>query len=383
MHAERSSGLMAFLEDLPDPRAHNTVHRLTDIVALAIIAVMADCDSWVDVADFCQAHEAMLGRHLPLPGGIPSHDTFDRLFERLDPVAFERVFQAFCQSLGDEPGPAEQPDPTPGSLHLAVDGKTARRSFASASEANPVHMVTAFAVGQKLVFGQLATDQKSNEITAIPKLLGMLDLKDAVVSVDAGGCQREIARVIREGGGDYLLQVKKNQPTLLRMAEEGFDEPEPVGRGFAPAERGHGRIELRSLETIDAVAAGVDPTRWPDARTLIRLRAVRDLDGEVSGQDRYYVTSLAGDDATGLLALCRDHWKVENQLHWCLDVGYREDGCRVRKGHGAQNLNRVRKIGMNLLRSAEPPKKNMSLRRRRKACVYDEAYLLRVLMMQP
>ena len=369
MDASSPRDLIVHLQDLPDPRHHNVVHCASNLVVMALVAIIADCDDWEQVADFCAHHRYWFEQYLDLPKrGTPSHDTFDRFFGLLDPDAFEAFFQAYTQDLA---GRAPQPGGTCGGLEpLAVDGKCARRSFKDANRNSAVHLVSAWCGKQGITLGQIATDIKSNEITAIPRLLEMLDLRQRLVTIDAAGCQKDIAGLIVNKGGDYLLQIKANQPTLLAQAKAGFEE-QPIqttaGESF---EDTHGRVESRTLTTIHAEDAGVDCSAWLGAKTIVRLRSVRVVKGKCHDEDRYYLTSVEPEglkDAQQLLTKCRGHWGIENSLHWVLDVAYREDESRIRMHHGAENAGRLRRLTQNIIKLGPSPRKKMSIKRKRMA----------------
>ncbi len=263
-------------------------------------------------------------------------------------------------------------------LSAAIDGKVSRRSFRGVDKKNPIHMVSAWSSESGLVLGQLSTHEKSNEITAIPKLLDTVDVRGVVVTIDAMGCQRDIAKKIIDKGGDYILQIKGNQPTLEQETADAFEElPITAKSTLRPVETGHGRMESRTLEAMPAAAAGVDPELWPGAKTVIRLRSVRSVGSECSAEDRYYLTSLGDGDPDDLLRRCRGHWGIENSVHWCLDMTFREDESRVREGHGAENVSRLRRLTLNLLLPAKRALKR-SLEQTRLKCAWDFDFLIRV-----
>ncbi len=377
MDAKGPRDFIAIFNQLPDYRAHNVVHKLTNIVALAIIAVCCGEDTWEDVAEFCEDNIEMLKLFLDLPNGVPSHDTFGRVFRHLDPDAFEMVFQQYTDSLA-KAGKAHGIDTTK-LMPVAVDGKTIRRSFSDASRSSAVHMVSAWCGVQGLTLGQIATDAKSNEISAIPRLMKMLDLRNRMVTIDAIGCQTKIAKEIREGKGDYILQIKGNQESLLKKTKQAFEHLPAISETDPPAAYQHGRVELRSLRTVSAVEAGVNPEQWLGTQTLLEVRCLRAIKGEISRSRRYYLTSLPAADAEDLLARCRGHWGIENTVHWSLDMTYREDESRIRKDNGAQNMARVRRLAMNLMKKTPAKKKNMSMRGKRKKCGRKPEFLLKVL----
>lgn len=362
MDAQATEEILRFFRDVADPRAANARHRFGDILCLAVMAVMCGAQGWAAVEAWGLMRKDQLKLFLPLPHGIPSHDTFDRVFAMLDPLKFEAAFNAFAAALVRGSG---------GSF-VAVDGKTLRRSWKKAWSKTPVHMVSAFAAHNRLVLGQLACDDKSNEITTIPKLLKMLHLAGLTVTIDAMGCQREIARQIIDQEGHYILAVKENQPTLHAKVTKLLDEA--ILEGFKGMRHGfygqtdeknnHGRIETRRVWVSDQVHWLGDELlgQWPGLASVIVVESVRqdlgDLSGKVTTQRRYYISSRAGTDAKMLAAGIRGHWGIENSLHWQLDVSMDEDQCRLRVKHGAENFSRLRRFALNKLKRWEIRKEN-------------------------
>jgi predicted transposase YbfD/YdcC len=387
MDAQATEGLLRFFRDLHDHRAANAWHRLEDLLAIAILAVLCGAEGWAAVEAWGRGNIEWLSTFLELPHGIPSHDTFDRLFARLDPLAFEACFTTWTGALVKNGG----------GLFVAVDGKTLRHSWRHAWSKTPVHLVSAFVSKNHVVLGQLATDCKSNEITAIPKLLAMLDLAGCTVTIDAMGCQRQIAQQIVTGGGHYLLAVKDNQPTLYAKVKGLLDEMilekfKGVRHGvFEETDTGHGRIETRRAWATDEVNwLGVELLeQWPGVACLVAVECTRqdlgDLSGKVSCERRYFISSHATTDAAFLAEGVRAHWGVENGLHWCLDVGMREDECRLRVDHGAENFSRLRRIALNKLKRWEIRKENgkvmkAGIRLKQQACGWSRKFLLEALL---
>ena len=369
----------AHFAGLTDPRVERTrVHRLGELVTIALCAVLCGADDWVAVETFGRAKEAWLRTFLSLPGGIPSHDTFGRVFARLDPAEFQQCFLAWVQAvLGAMPGQV-----------VAVDGKTLRRSADRARGRDALHLVSAWATASGLVLGQEATAAKSNEITAIPRLLELLVLDGCVVTIDAMGCQTAIAAQVQAQGADYVLALKGNQPTLQRTVVAAFADLEPpAAAAWVPAEqdraqplnKGHGRVErrrYRALSDADLLAC-LDPTgAWPGLRSVVQVQAERRQGGRRAVETRYYLASLPPEAAV-LGQAIRQHWAVENRLHWVLDVHFREDACPVRVGDGAQNLARLRHVALNLLRQEHTHRGSLATKRFRAAL--DDAYLRRLL----
>jgi predicted transposase YbfD/YdcC len=364
---------------LTDPRRdHRKEHRLVDIVTIALCAAICGADDWVAVETFGRAKEAWLRTFLPLPGGIPSHDTFGRVFARLDPEEFRRCFLAWVRAVVGAPG--EQ--------GVAVDGKTLRRSHDRRAGKGALHLVSAWATAGGLVLGPVATDAKSNEITAIPALLRLLALEGATVTIDALGCQTAIAAQIVEQGADYVLALKDNQPTLHERVRLAFADAD-AARGttlpladLAPhttTDKNHGRIEQRRCLAIGDpdYLAYVDPEgAWPQLRSIIRLESTRRIGDTVTTEARHYLASLPADAAT-LAQTIRGHWGIENRLHWVLDVAFREDDSRVRVGHGPENVAIIRHFALNLLR--QEPSRRTGLATKRLRAALDETYLCTVL----
>lgn len=363
---ERTTGISLFdcLSMIDDPRqpSNGTLHDFREMLVMMIAATLSDCDTVEEMADWARMHEAWLRRFLYLKNGIPSEDTFLRLLQILDPKQFETSFRHWVQGIVTGLGRT-----------LAIDGKTARGSAANGEP--PIHMVSAFATDLGIALGQEKVAAKSNEITAIPALLDALYVRGLLISIDAMGCQRAIAKQITAKGGDYLLSVKGNQPSLKTQIEDAFID------GYASAERheqvdtGHGRQAIQIARVLPAQGI-VDPADWPKCKTIARIDAVR-LDPAKSGapemEQRYYISSRplsAGELAQAV----RAHWGIENRLHWVLDVNFGEDACHLRKDNAPQNLSLLRKIALNLIRTDTtcPGKAKVSLRIKRKRAAWDD-----------
>jgi predicted transposase YbfD/YdcC len=374
MDVEAPRGLLRYFNELEDSRMERTKrHTLTDILVIAISAVVCGAEGWTQVEEFGNAKQKWFQTFLNLPNGIPSHDTFGRVFAQLEPEAFERCFLKWIEALAHK---------SQGRL-IAVDGKTIRRSLDQAGGKAAIHMVSAWCQSNQLVLGQVATEAKSNEITAIPKLLELLDLEDAVVSTDAMGCQKRIAQQIVDQKGDYLLQLKANQGNLYEEVKLLFEKDlrsDSLDSAYATAEStngGHGRVEHRRVWTTENVGWCREHKDWEGLRSFICIESQRLINGHLSQERRYYISSMAGGDPDRILALIRGHWGVENNLHWCLDVQFREDDCRIRKGYGAENFSRLNRIALNLLKRQTNHKAGIKTKRLRAG--WDNAYLLKVL----
>jgi predicted transposase YbfD/YdcC len=363
-----------YFSRLQDPRDwRGRRHELADIITISILAVLCGAEHWTEIEAFGEAKEEWLRTFLKLPSGIPSHDTFGEVFAAIDPEAFELCFRAWTAAVAGMIAGV-----------LAIDGKTLRGSFDAAGGKAAVHMVSAWAADNGVVFGQIAVNDRSNEITAIPALLEVLRIKGLIVTIDAMGCQKQIAGQVVGQQGDYVLAVKDNQPGLRRDIQEVFDWAEKRGyRGLEhatseEATKGHGRIETRRVSVLWDLSQIKDAPAWPGLRCIARVRSERTIGPSTTVQHRYYISSLHTRKATELGRAIRAHWGVENGLHWRLDVTFGEDSSRVRVRHAAENLSRLRRITLNLLRLAPPTKAN-SIRSKRFVAALDHEYLLKVL----
>jgi predicted transposase YbfD/YdcC len=366
----RVGSIKKHFRSLPDPRVvGRTRHLLIDIVVIAICGVIADCDDWSDIVQFAQKREAWFRRFLKLPGGIPAHDTLERVFAALDSRAFERCCLAWFRAAADLLGIG----------HIAIDGKTMRGS--ASAKRGPLHVVSAWATQANLTLGQLAVDKKSNEITAIPELLELLDLHGALVTIDAMGCQKEIAKKIVDRGGDYLLAVKGNQEHLLEDIQATVEKAlngeldKGVVAEYTTREDGHGRHEERSYVVVHDVEGLRDREVWSKASTVGMCCCERTVAGKVSTEVHYFIGSRRMGARKHAQAL-RNHWKIENNLHWQLDVSFGEDNSRIQDRRGAENFGLLRKLALSLLKR-NPAKK--SIARKRKAAALDTDFLEEIL----
>jgi predicted transposase YbfD/YdcC len=385
---EDPASILEHFASLSDPRRdHGQIHRLDEIVFMAICGVLCGADSWQEIADYAESKADWLSTFLALPGGIPSHDPFRRVFCLLDPLAFQKCFFAWMAALMNQHGLTPVPLDRPALRPVAIDGKAQRGSARRTVGRSPLHMVSAWAVENHLSLGQVATDAKSNEITAIPELLELLDLEGAVVTIDAMGCQKEIASGIIRKKGEYVLAVKENQPHLYEDIGQAFDEA---------LEHGEAGVDFTECRT-EGVRSGRRETRtccvitnpsglrglglWTKLTAIGMVVCEREINGICSSEIRYFIGSVAGT-AEEYLRWVRGHWGIENSLHWVLDVCFREDDQRHWSGHSAENLAWIRKLALGLLR-AEKTSQASSINRRRHLAGWKDDYLLKVLAQIP
>ena len=370
-------GLAACFAGLEDPRETSRCdHQLIDILVIAVCAVIACAESWEDIALYGRSKQAWLETFLALPNGIPSHDTFRRVFMLIDPDAFEVCFTRWVQSWAR--GGAREV--------VAVDGKTVRRSGSRRHNHGPLHVVSAWASEQGLALGQRAVDGKSNEIAAIPELLETLHLEGCIVTLDAMGWQKDIAAQIRAKGADYLLVLKANHGRAFGSVREQFEQTcfgqrargRPVFDAF---DEGHGRLVRRRVFMAPAIE-DLEPLHgWPDLKAVLAVETIRSVNGTgpVEAEIRYFLTSCSDAPAV-LVRAIRRHWSVENALHWVLDVTFREDDSRVRDRTAARNFALLRKMALNLV--AQDQRTRNSLRARRKKAAWDDSYMLQIITRQ-
>jgi predicted transposase YbfD/YdcC len=373
-----TASIVEYFASVPDPRVERSqLHPLASVLVLSLCAVVSGANSFVGIEYFGKAREAWLRTFLDLPNGIPSHDTLGRIFAMLDPQALERAFREWVAAIATL---------TKGEV-VAIDGKTLRRSFQKAGSGAFVHMVSAWAAGNQMVLGQVKTDEKSNEITAIPRLLELLQLTGCLVTIDAMGCQKDIAKKIVDSKADYMLAVKDNQPTLAAAVaavfEEAIHDPEFAETHHQTESRGHGRTEIRRCWTLGIDAECGSPfDQWTKLKGIVCVESERTVAGKTSIERRHYITSRSNFSPKSALAASRSHWGIENQLHWVLDVAFREDDCRVRAGNAGENFAVIRHIAVNLLKAVQGGlKKNgkLGVQNKRLLAGWDDSYLLRVL----
>lgn len=383
-----SASLLDYFTELEDPRReHGRLHRLDDILFISICAVICGADTWEEIADFARSKIDWLAAVLILPGGVPSHDTFRRVFCLLDPVAFQKCFHAWMTEILERRGlSAVSADPSE-LRPVAIDGKTQRGSARRTVGQSALHVVSAFAVENHLSLGQVATDAKSNEITAIPELLELLDLKGAVVTIDAMGCQKDIAARIVDGGGKYVLAVKENQPHLYEDVVRAFDEALETGEpgiDFTECQTEGPRKSRRETRTCCVITdpQGIrNADLWTGLTAICMVISERVVNGVVGSETRYFIGSASGT-AQDYLRWVRGHWGIENSLHWILDVCFREDDQRHRAGNSAENLAWIRKLALCLLKSEKNSKKK-SIHTRRLLAGWKIDYLMSVLAQIP
>ena len=364
---------MQALEHIDDPRqpSNGTLHDFREILVIAVCAALSDNDTFEEMLAWARYKQDWLQRFLMLKHGIPSEETFLRIFRLIDPKQFETAFRTWTGGIL----------PALDNEQLTIDGKTVRGSGRGGRQA--IHMVSAFATQAGLVLGQEKVHEKSNEITAIPELLEKLHIKGLLVSIDAMGCQRDIASKICEQGGDYLLAVKGNQPSLLCAVEAAFIGAGETQAPHGMAERSHGR-EVAQWTRVLPAAEHIDGTAWPDCQTLGVIDSLRQV-GDKPGQweRRYYISSRELS-AQALAHAARAHWGIENRLHWMLDVNFGEDASSVRKDYAPENLSLLKKIVLNLTRAVAMGKNGkMSMRIKRKAAAWDDEVRAQFLGLAP
>jgi predicted transposase YbfD/YdcC len=369
----RSLSLVECFQEIEDPRIDRTKrHRLVDILCLSVFAVIAGAEGWEDIEEFGKQKFDWCQKYLSLPNGVPSHDTISRVFRALRPGAFQDAFLGWMTSVHEQLG-----------FRLVnIDGKTLRRSHDAVSMKSALHAVSAWSVENHLCLGQVATDQKSNEITAIPELLRLLDLKGAIISIDAMGCQKEIAQQIIEGGNDYVLAVKDNQPSLHSAIQGAFklyheeELPEIVCRQHTTTDLAHGRQETRyyyCMELPESMRSF--KKEWAGLRSIGQAITVTIRDGVETYEVRSYITSLE-PKVKQFAASVRGHWGIENSLHWVLDMTFNEDQSRIRKDHGPENFALLRRFAISLIKQDKSPG---TIRRKRKRAAWSTAALQKII----
>lgn len=372
-----SDTFLQHFEAIEDPRIdnHNRRHELVDIFVITILGTICGADGWNEIYDFAVAKKSWLGSFLALPNGIPSHDTFRRLFLLINPEEFEHAFLKWIASLSIDLD----------KRIIAIDGKTLRGSIDRKNNKRPIHLVSAWASDYKIMLGQIKTEEKSNEITAIPKLLNMIDVKDAIVTIDAMGCQKKITQKIIQQEADFILSLKDNQSTLFQDVKSIFAVATEGEKKFkkmlhlckVEKDRGHGRIERRRYTLLSPRTLTEFQARWPGMKAIGVVESTRTINEIKTPYIRFFITSLQYERIDDFVRGVRTHWDIENNLHWSLDISFNEDHSRVRAGHSSQNLAIVRRIALNLLKQEKTHKGGIT--RKRKSSGWDHQYLLTVL----
>jgi predicted transposase YbfD/YdcC len=369
---EEDDGIITFLRQLPDPRSGKNIrHELIDIIVITICAIISGCDSWDEIEIYGKQKKEWLKKYLKLKNGIPSHDTLRRVFINLKAEELQKAFTAWVDLLR-KAGAGE---------NIAIDGKTIRRTFDEAIKQHPLHMVSAWANENKLILGQTKTSDHSNEIVAIPQLLKLLDVKGTTVTIDAIGCQKEIAKEIKKQKADYVLAVKGNQPTLHEDISLFFTDPKLISQDCVQKNKAvnkeHGRIETREyFMTTEVGWLKKSHPDWAGLESIGMVRTHRIVKDKESTAIRYYISSLKGEISPFADAI-RSHWGIENSLHWVLDMTFREDESRIRKGESPENVAIIRRIALNLARRDKSSK--YSIKTRRKMAGWDDGYLEKLL----
>lgn len=359
---------------IEDPRIHNHNyrHHLSDILVITILGCICGADTWAEISEFGEAKADWLKTFLKLPNDIPSHDTFARVFSLMNPEVFQTCFCEWIQSLSVDINKEI----------IAIDGKTLRGSHHKTKGQKALHLVSAWAANNRILLGQMKTEEKSNEIEAIPKLLNMIDIKDSIVTIDAMGCQQTIAKQIVDQGANYVLSLKENQATLYQDVVSIFNKGEErqykkmLNQRKLEKVHDHGRIETRRYTLISARDPLLFELRWPGLKGIGMVEVTRTINNQVERSKRFFITSL-DQDMDGFMQAVRKHWHIEINLHWSLDVSFKEDLSRVRIGHAAENLAIVRRIALNLLKQEKTKKRGINCKRKRSG--WDNKYLLKVL----
>jgi predicted transposase YbfD/YdcC len=359
---------LEYFADLPDPRQLiKVIYPLDEVLLLSLLAVLAGAEAFTDIARFGEKKLDLLRRFRPFLHGTPTHDRLGEIFAALDAEQFQRCFVAWVAALTGVSAEV-----------IAIDGKTSRRSYQKKGAREPIHIVSAFAARQRLVLGQVKVAEKSNEIVAIPKLLDMLVIEGAIVTIDAMGCQREIAQKIIDKKADYVLALKGNQGTLRQDVElfaneqKANDFKDTTVSRHETVDADHGRIETRRTTVIHDVDWLQERHRWPGLKAVVMVESERETSSRTETETRYYITSLT-DPAEKLAAVIRQHWAIENSLHWVMDMVFRDDECRISTGHAPANFTTVKHVAHNLMRRA-PAKDSMRLKR--KVAAWDDDFLV-------
>ena len=368
MAAKPTPSIIHHFSSIKDPRVNRQKkHQLQDIFFISLCAMICGADNWVAIEEFGRAKKEWFTELLGLEHGIPSHDTFGGVYAAIDTDQFSDCFSRWVADLADI---------TEGEV-IAIDGKCLRRSLDKASKKAAIYMVSAWAQQNNLVLGQVKVADKSNEITAIPKLLSRLDIAGAVVTIDAMGCQKKIAEQIKQQGGDYVLSLKGNQSSLHDDVKTFFTSSLSPAVASVSYEGDHGRIETRTICVTADIAWLQERHDWRSLQSIIAVTAKREIDNKVTEETRYFISSLDANDPKRLERVVRAHWAIENNLHWVLDIAFDEDSNRTRKGHSAANQAVLRHIALNLIKAEKTAKVGVKIKRLKAG--WDNNYLLRVI----
>lgn len=373
MKAREKFGFLDYFDDLEDPRVSRTkLYPLNEILFIVICAIICEADSWRDFVDFGETKLDYLKRFFPFKNGIPSKNTFARVMSAINPVHFKECFLEWVKQIQIDFQDV-----------IAIDGKSIRGSYDHTKDKSAFHLISAFSTSLKLILAQEKVSEKSNEIVAIPKLLEMLEIKGAIVTIDAIGCQKKIAANIREKQADYIFSLKKNQGDLHEKIKFFFEtkisEDQDEFKLYEENNKNHGRIENRKYYITDKIAWLPKIDAWKDCQSIVMVQSTREIRKKISVENRFYLTSLAPQPELVGKAI-RSHWLIENSLHWILDVTFREDDSRIKEKNAIENIALVRKIALNLLQSVKQGFKDMSIRRLRKKSGWDNKTLETVLM---
>jgi predicted transposase YbfD/YdcC len=372
VNTQEPGSIKSHFSNITDPRKVNKRHHFIDIITIAICAVVCNADSWQHIEVFGHSKLKWFKQFLQLPHGIPSHDTFARVFARIDPVEFQQSFMSWIQAICRL---------TDGQI-IAIDGKTLRRSHDHSNGKAAIHMVSAWAAANGIVLGQIKTDQKSNEITAIPELIKSLEIDGCIVTIDAMGCQKNIAETIINKGGEYVLALKDNQGNLHDNVALFFkhfldsDQKDPAVDYHETTDGDHGRIEIRRHWTTDDIDWLQGKELWKNISTIGMVQRQRHVGQDISVETAYYICSI-DNNAQRFAQAVRSHWSIENSLHWVLDISFREDDCRIRKDNAPENFAVLRHIALNLIKRETSLKK--SVKSKRLMAGWDNDYLLKIL----
>lgn len=373
MNQEKDASILTHFASLEDPRDNRgKEHLLIDIIAIALCAVMSGAEGWEDMAEYGKAKQEWLATFLNLSNGIPSADTFARVFARIDPEAFQECFRDWVRCIREL---------ISGEV-VSIDGKTLKHSYDKNHGKTAIQIVSAWASEQRLVLGQRQVDKKSNEITAIPELLEILEISGCIVTIDAMGCQKEIARKIVEKQADYILGLKGNQAGLYEDVQWLFEQAQAnnfqeVAHDFVQTvDKGHGRLEIRRCWTISELEYLIQKPLWSGLQTIVMVERECRFNDQVTKEARFFISSLAGD-AAKIAQAVRSHWSIENSLHWVLDVSFHEDNCRIRHDHAAENMALLRHFALNILSQDKSTKRGIAAKRKKAA--WHQPYLINLL----